>query len=56
MGLSWAGPHRNSHSTHEQSYGMSFVSTGTVFKKKNIEKKKRKKKRNLKILNTELRI
>lgn len=46
MGLSWAGPHRNSHSTLEQleqSYGMSFVSIGTVFKKKKIEKKKRKK-------------
>lgn len=46
MGLSWAGPHRNNHSTHEQlehSYGMSFVSIGTVFKKKKIEKKKRKK-------------
>jgi len=59
MGLSWAGPHRNSHSTLEQleqSYDMSFVSIGTVFKKKKREKKKRKKKRNLKILNTKLRI
>lgn len=45
MGLSWAGPH--SHSTLEQleqSYGMSFVSIGTVFKKKKREREKEKKK------------